>query len=414
MEVLHQRCAGIDVSKRDAKVCLRVQGGRRHPTTRTVTTWGATIADILALREMLLAARVDAVVMESTSNYWKPLYYVLEDAFAVQLVNAREAKNVPGRKTDVSDAEWLADLGAHGLVRASLVPPPPIRQLRELTRLRTTVLRDRTRELQRLEKLLEEAQIKLSSVVTDLNGLSSRAILAALAAGESDPVALAGLARGKLLAKRDALIAALRGAPVSDHHRYLIGLHLRRIDAHTADAADLTVRIEEAMAPFHTLRELMVSIPGISADLATMIIAEIGDDISMFPTAQHLVSWAGVAPGSKESAGRAKPATVRPGNRHLKGAIGIAALAATRSKNTFLAARYHRLVARRGKMRALVAIERSILTAIWHMLTTGTYYQDLGGDYYSRYHPARATRRALRDLRAAGYQVTLTPLPTAS
>jgi transposase len=209
---------------------------------------------------MLLGARVEAVVMESTSNYWKPFFYLLEDALTVQLVNAREAKNVPGRKTDVSDAEWLADLGAHGLVRTSLVPPPPIRELRELTRLRTTVLRDRARELHRLEKLLEEAHIKLSSVVTDLNGLSSRAILAALAAGESDPMLLAGLARGKLVAKRDALIAALRGAPLSDHHRYLIGLHLRRIDAHTADAADLTVRIEEAMPPFQTMRDLMMSI----------------------------------------------------------------------------------------------------------------------------------------------------------
>ncbi len=406
MEVLYRRCAGVDVSKRDAKVCVRIQGSGQRPTSSEVTTWGSTTSQILALRDYLRAAGVDLVVMESTGAYWKPFYYLLEDDLKLILVNAREAKTVPGRKTDVADAAWLADLGAHGLVHASFVPPPPIRQLRDLTRLRSTVLADRGREWQRLEKLLEDAQIKLSSVVTDLAGVSSRAILAAMIKGQTDPQQLAQLARGKLKLKHDQLVEALTGS-FTDHHRFLVRLHLNRIDAHTADAAKLEAAIEEAMAPFQAARELICSVPGINTVIADVIIAETGADMTVFPTAAHLCSWAGTSPGLHQSAGKTTPVSTRHGNAHLKAALGMAAFNIARQHNSYLSARYRRLAARRGKKRAIVAIERALLTAIWHMLTDGVYYQDPGPDYYLKHNPARRANRALKELTSLGYHVTL-------
>lgn len=411
MEVLHPRCAGIDVSKRDAKVCVRVQAGEGRPTSTKITAWGATTSQILALRDYLLAERVDTVLIESTSTYWKPFYFLLEDAVDVQLINARESKTVPGRKTDVSDAGWLAELGAHGLVHASFVPPLPVRELRALTRRRSTILRDRARELQRLEKDLEDTHLKLSAVVTDLAGLSSRAILAAVLAGETDPERLADLAHPRLKASRAELVEALTGR-VTDHHRYLIRLGLRRYDNHTADLADLETQITQVMSPFRAAADLISSVPGVSSRTAQVIIAETGTDMTVFPTAAHLCSWAGLAPGIHESAGRSHPVSTTGGNTHLKAALGTAALCATRSKTTYLGARYRRIAARRGKKKALVAVERSILTAIWHMLTTGAYYQDPGPDYYTRHDPARRARHAIRELRALGY--TVTPAPVAA
>jgi transposase len=407
MEVLSRRCAGIDVSKRDAKVCVRIQGSGRRGTSSEVTTWGSTTGQILALRDYLSAAGVEAVVMESTGAYWKPLYYLLEDDLNLVLVNAREAKTVPGRKTDVADAAWLADLGAHGLVRASFVPPPPIRELRDLTRLRTTVLRDKAQEWQRLEKLLEDAQIKLSSVVSDLAGVSSRMILQAMIDGQTDPERLAQLARGKLKVKHDQLVEALTGR-FSDHHRFLARLHLSRIDAHTADAAQLEAAIEQAMAPFQAAQELLCSIPGVNTVIADVIIAETGADMTVFPTAAHLCSWAGTSPGLHQSAGKNSPVATRHGNAHLKAALGMAAFNIARNNNTYLSARYRRLAARRGKKRAIVAIERAILTAIWHMLTDGAYYEDPGPDYYLKHNSARRASKALRELTRLGYKVTIT------
>ena len=263
MEVIHARCAGIDVSKKDAKVCVRVQGSGRRATSTTVTTWGSMASSILALREHLLAEQVSCVVIESTSAYWKPFYYLLEDALDVMLVNARDARNVPGRKTDVSDAAWLADLGAHGLIRASFVPPEPIRVLRDLTRARTIVAQARVKEIQRLEKLLEDAGIKLSSVATDIVGVSGRSMLEALIAGQRDPAVLADLAKRKLRKKIPALTEALRGG-FNDHHAFMVRLYLDRIDAHEADLTRLDARIEEAITPFQAIRELLVSIPGFS------------------------------------------------------------------------------------------------------------------------------------------------------
>ncbi len=412
MDLMHPRCAGLDVSKKDVKVCVRLAREGRAGATSTVTTWTSMTGQILALREHLIAQQVTSVVMEATGDYWKPFYYLLEDApFEVVLVNARQVKNVPGRKTDVSDATWLAQLGAHGLVRGSFVPPPPVRQLRDLTRTRTAITRERTREWQRLEKLLEDAGVKLTSVATDISGPSGRAMLDALIDGQRDPAALADLARARLRLKIPALTEALTGR-FTAHHAFLARLHLSLIDQHTQAIGELTSRIEVVIEPFRRARELIVTVPGISTTLAEVIIAETGADMTRFPTAAQLASWAGTAPGSHESAGRIKSTKTRPGNPYLKGALGIAALSIARStQNTRLAARYRRIASRRGPMKALVAIEHTLLTAIWHMLTTDVAYTDLGGDYYTRRNPDRTKQRALTQLRQLGYNVTLEALP---
>lgn len=413
MEVIHPRCSGIDCSKRDAKVCVRVQGRGRRATTKTVTTWGSTTGEVLALREHLVAEQVSAVIIESTSDYWKPFYYLLEDALEVMLVNAKAVRNVPGRKTDVSDAAWLADLGAHGLVRASLVPPPPIRALRDLTRARTVITRERTREIQRLEKLLEDAGIKLSAVASEIVGVSGRAILEALIAGERDPAVLADLAKRGMRKKIPALTEALTGR-FSEHHAFMARLYLDCLDDHSAKIARLDERVAEAMAPFAAARDLLASIPGFSSRIAEVFIAETGADMTAFPSAAHLASWAGVAPGCNESAGRVKSSATRPGNRYLKAALGIAALSAARSKNTYYNAKFARIAARRGRMIALVALERTMITDAYNMLCNGAFYRDPGPDFYTRHQPAKAKSRAVKQLQNLGYNVTLEPRTDAA
>jgi transposase len=408
MDVLHSRSAGLDVSKRDAKVCVRVAGEGRRKAVETVTTWGSTTGQILALRDHLVEQRVTCVVMEATGDYWKPFYYLLEDLkdVEVMLVNARHAKNMPGRKTDVSDAAWLAQLAAHGLLRASFVPPEPIRELRDLTRTRTAITRERSREVQRLEKLLEDAGIKLSSVATDIMGVSGRAMLEAMIAGERDPAALADLAKLRLRAKTPELIEALTGQ-WRDHHAFLARTMLDLIDQHTLAIARLTERIEESMKPFQAFRQLISSIPGIGTLTADVIIAETGADMSRFPTAGHLASWAGVCPGHQESAGRVKSSKTRPGNPYLKGALGTAAMTIARSKTTYLGARYRRIAARRGQAKALVAIQHTLLVVIWNMAHTGALYEDPGPDYYAKLRPDQAKNRAIRQLQSLGYTITL-------
>lgn len=414
MDLIHPRCAGLDVSKRDAKVCVRVAGTGRGKATTTVTTWGSVTSQVLALREHLIAEQVTLVVMEATGDYWKPFYYLLEDApFEVRLVNARHAKNMPGRKTDVADAEWLAQLGAHGLVRGSFVPPEPVRQLRDLTRTRTALIRERAREIQRLEKVLEDAGIKLSAVASDITGVSGRLMLDALISGQRDPAALADLAKRRLRSKIPQLTEALTGR-FTEHHAFLAGLHLSLIDQHTAAVEDLTRRIEVVIEPFRGVRELLVSMPGISTGVADVVIAETGADMTRFPTAGHLASWAGTCPGHHESAGKEKSTKTRPGNPYLKGALGIAAMSAARSKDTYFAAKYRRVGSRRGPLKALVAIEHSMLIATWNMITTGALYTDPGGDFYARRHPDKTKNRALDQLRKLGYDVTLTPNPAVA
>lgn len=412
MDIVHERAAGLDISKHDAKLCLRVPGLRAGTYSSTVTTWGATTGQILELREFLEREHVTTVVMEATSDYWKPFFYLLEETLPVMLVNAKSARNIPGRKTDVSDAAWLAQLGAHGLLRASFVPPEPIRELRDLTRARAIATRDRTREIQRLEKFLESSGIKLSSVVSNLLGVSSRAMLEALINGERNPEVLAGLAKGTLRSKIPELIDALTGR-FKEHHAFMARLHLDQIDAQTRIIDALTERIEEAMTPFRAAREFLATIPGVSLKVADVILAETGADMSRFETPGRLASWTGVCPGSNESAGRIKSAHIMPGNKYLKAALGTAALAASRSKDTYLAARYRRIAARRGPMKAIVALEHSILNAAWHLLADGECYADPGADHFTRLDPINAKNNAIKKLNNLGFNVTITPATAA-
>jgi len=407
MDVVHGRCAGLDTSKKDAMVCVRVAGTGRRKTTETVTTWGATTNQVLALGEHLMTEQVTCVVMEATGDYWKPFFYLLEDAgFEVLLVNARHVQNVPGRKTDVADATWLAQLGAHGLVRGSFVPPEPIRVLRDLTRARTAITRERGREVQRLEKLLEDAGIKLSSVASDIIGVSGRLMLQALIEGQHDPAVLADLAKRRLRSKIPALTEALTGR-FTEHHGFLARVHLDLIDQHTHAIEELTSRIEVVIEPFQAFRDLITTIPGIATLSADVIVAETGADMARFPTAGHLASWAGTTPGHNESAGHVKSTKTRPGNPYLQGVLGAAAMSCAQHPGTYLGARYRRIASRRGPMKANVAIQHSMLIAIWHMGRNGTLYDDPGGDYFQRLYPERAKNRALHQLEAMGYQVNL-------
>lgn len=407
MELQHERCAGMDISKRDVKVCVRTPGKRHRTFDKNITVWGATAGEVGSLSQFLVSERVTLVVMEATGSYWKPFYYPMESELNVMLVNARHARNLPGRKTDVSDAQWLAELGAHGLVRPSFVPPEPIRELRDLTRARATFTRERTREIQRLEKLLEDAGLKLSSVATQITGVSSRAMLAALIEGERDPAVLAELAKGRLRNKIGALTDALQGR-FGDRHAFMAREYLERIDSLEESIHRLDERIKTAMVEFEPAVALLSTIPGVGAAVAHVIIAETGADMSRFPTAAHLASWAGVCPGHNESAGKVKSSQVRPGNSYLKAGLGIAAMAAARTNGTYLQSRYKRLAARRGPMRALVATEHSMIVSIWNMLTTGEIYNELGADYSSRHNPGLARRRAIAQLNRLGYKVELT------
>jgi len=415
VDVLHDRCAGLDISKRDVKACLRTPGTRRNQRRSEVRTFATTTNDLLALRDWLVAERVSLVVMEGTGDYWRAPYYLLEDALNVELVNARQVKAMPGRKTDVADAVWLAQLAECGLLRASFVPPEPIRQLRDLTRYRTVLAEERTREAQRLEKELEDAGIKLSSFATDILGISGRAMLEALIRGERDAQVLAEMARGRMRSKIPDLVQAMIGR-FGEHHAFLCRMHLDRIDAISRDITTLSTRIEQVMAPFRDQLTRLDGIPGISLRVAEVIIAETGGDMSRFPTAGHLASWAGVSPGNHESGGRRKSGKTTKGNRWLRDALGTAAMAAARSKNTYLGAQYTRLVRRLGsRPKALVALEHSILTSVWHMLTTGAGYQDLGADHFLRRDPERERRRAITALNKLGYTVTLNPIePTTA
>lgn len=324
----------------------------------------------------------------------------------VLLVNARHVKNLPGRKTDVADATWLAQLGAHGLVRGSFVPPEPIRQLRDLTRTRTAITRERSREAQRLEKLLEDTGITLSTVASDILGVSGRAIPERLIAGERDPTALADLAKRRPRSKIPSPTEALVGR-FAEHHAFLARVHLDLIDRHTTAIDQLTQRIEVLIEPFQGFHDLICSIPGISTRIADVIIAETGADMAVFPTTKHLASWAGTTPGNNEPAGKVRSSRTRPGNPYLQGALGQAAMWATQSPRTFPGARYRRTASRRGPPRANVAVQHTLLTAIWHTGTTGTLHEDLGGDHHSRLNPERTRTPAIRQLEAIGYRVTL-------
>lgn len=417
MDVIVPRPAGLDVHNASVMACVRTPGeGQRR--AQEIREFSTTVAGLLTLRDWLAAHRVTQVAMEATGCYWKPVWAILEDDFECRLVNARHVKAVPGRKTDVKDAEWLCQLLEAGLLKASLVPPPAIRTLRNLTRYRKSQIRDRQREANRLHKVMQDTGIKLDTVASDLLGKSGRDMLDALVAGTTDPVVLADLARGQLRKKIPALQEALQGR-FGAEHRSVVGRILAHIDFLDESIAGLSVEIEEQLGPFGNAQvELLCTIPGVARRSAETIIAETGGDMTKFPTAKHLVSWAGVCPGNDQSAGKRRSGKTTKGSKWLRASLTESAKAASHTKDTYLAAQYARLRTRRGANRATVAVANSILTSAWHMLTTGEVYDDLGGDYFARRNPQRATNRLVAQLEKLGHVVTLQPAtsttPTAA
>ena len=412
MDVLHERAAGLDISKKDVKVCVRVPSTRPGYFSNTIVTYGAFTNDILRLRKDLERAGVTVVVMEATGDYWKPFFFVLAETLNVELVNAKQARNIPGRKSDVSDARRLAELAAHGLLRASFVPPEPIRQLRDLTRTRTNLTREQTREYARMEKNLEDANIKLSLVASSLTTKSAQMILSAMVDGERDPHVLAGLAHVSMIRKAPELVEALTGR-FSDHPAFMVKLHLDRINEIAAAIERLNARIDVVMEPFLAARDALMMIPGLSKISTENVLAEIGIDMSVFPTSAHLASWAGVCPGQNESAGRIKSTKTRPGDKYLKGYLGAAALSISRSHTTYLAEKFRRIQAHARNLKAVVAIEHTLLVIIWNMLSTGEIYVDLGVGYRQTRDPAKDRDRAIRKLQNLGYDVEVTPTAAA-
>jgi transposase len=409
VETVSERCAALDVHKASVTACLRVPEGERR--RQEVETFSSMVGGLLGLRDWLAAHGVTQVAMEATGVYWKPVWAVLEDDFDCLLVNARDVKQVPGRKTDVADAVWLCQLLECGLLRRSFVPPPDQRTLRNLTRYRKTQIAERQREANRLHKILEDTGIKLDCVASDILGKSGRAMLDALCRGTTDPLVLADLARGRLRAKLPQLREALAGRFRAEHALFVDAI-LAHLDFLDAQIARLSDAIEDALAPFSAgVIELLSSIPGVQRRTAEVLVAEIGTDMSRFPSAGHLASWAGVCPGHDESAGKRRSGRTRKGSKWLRAALTEAALAATRTNDTYLQAQYRRLRPRRGHSRALVAVCHSILVAAWHMLKTGELYRDLGGDYFHRRDPNRATQRLVRQLQALGHHVTLQQAP---
>jgi transposase len=412
MELLIERCAGLDVHKASVTATVRIpdQAGGRLQQTRA---FRATTAGLVLLGDWLASFGVTVVGMESTGVYWRPVYYLLEDDFQCWLLNAAHLRNVPGRKTDVADSAWICQLVEHGLVRASFVPPKPIRELRDLTRYRKALIQERTREAQRLQKVLEDAGIKLGTVASDVLGVSGRAMLDALVSGTHDPAVLAELAKGRLRAKLPALREALEGR-FRAHHALLLGELLAHLDYLEEAVERLSSEVARVVAPFSPLLALLITIPGVSQRTAEVILAEIGTDMGQFPSAGHLASWAGICPGNNESAGKHRAGTTRKGSRWLRVALIEAANAAARGKGTYLASQYARLKGRRGHKKAIVAVAHSILVIAWHLLSTGQPYSDLGADWFLQRHASEAYRnRLVRQLERMGHKVTLEPADAA-
>ena len=403
MQVLYSRCAGLDVHKDTVVASARLASGR--DVGIEVRTFATTTAGLLALSAWLAERGCTHVAMEATGVYWRPVWHVLADGdFTLVLANAAHVKNVPGRKTDVADATWLAELLAHGLVRASFVPDAPTQTLRALLRTRKQLVRERASHVQRLQKTLEDANLKLASVLTDVTGTSGRAILEALVAGETEPATLAALANQRVRAPRGKLEEALRGR-VTSHHRFLLRLHLRQVDALEGAVAEIDREVEADLEPFRAAVRLLSSIPGVSALSAEVIVAEIGTDMGRFPTAGHLLSWAGLCPRGDESAGKRRSTRPRKGAPWLKTTLVQCAWASTRKKASYLQAQFRRLRARRGPKKAICAVAASILTAAYHMLRDGTFCRDLGPDHLSRRAKGDRTARLVRHLTALGYTV---------
>jgi len=408
MEVLHRRCAGLDVHKKTVVACVRL--AEENKVVTEVRTFATTTAGLLALSAWLSENGCTHVAMEATGVYWKPVWHVLSDGeFELVLANAAHVKNVPGRKTDVSDAAWLAELLAHGLIRGSFVPDGQTQELRTLLRTRKQLVREKTRHTQRIHKTLEDANIKLESELSDVLGKSGRAMLEAMVAGETDPVRLAALAHSGVKASQATLQEALRGR-VTQHHRFLLRLHLGQVDAIDTAIATIDGEIEAHLAPFRIGVELVSTIPGVSGLSAEVIVSEIGLDMSRFPTDGHLLSWACLSPRNDESAGKRRSTRMRKGSPWLKTTLIQCAWAAKRKNGSYLQAQFLRLKSRRGPQKAICAVAASILTAAYHMLKDGTLYQDLGADHFKRRSKTTQTQRLVKRLQHLGYAVDIKPL----
>ena len=407
MEVLHPRCCGLDVHKETVVACLRlVIDGKAIKETRTFAT---TTAGLLALSEWLTETQCTHVAMEATGVYWKPVWHILSDGdFELVLANAAHIKNVPGRKSDVKDSDWISDLLAHGLIQPSFVPDGPTQEMRTLLRTRKQVVREKSSHVLRIQKTLEDANIKLDSVITDIMGVSGRKMIEALIAGEKDPAKLARLADPRVKASKDSLREALRGR-VTKNHRFLLRLHLRQIDAIDAAIAEIDREVEASIAPFRTAVEQVSTVPGVKSLAAQTILSEIGLDMSRFPSSGHLISWACICPRSDESAGKRRSTRIRKGSPWLKTTLVQCAWAATRTKGSYLQAQFYRIRARRGAKKAILAVAASILTAIYHMLKDGTFYQDLGPDHFDPRTKERHKNRLIKRLADLGYVVELVP-----
>ena len=405
MELIYKRCCGLDVHKRVITACVRLllENGSIHQETRT---FGTMTRDLLEMADWLAAAGVTHVALESTGSYWKPVYNILEGRFKLVLVNARHIKHVPGRKTDVKDCQWLAQLLQAGLLKGSFIPERPQRELRDLTRHRSQLVAEKNRAANRIQKILEDANIKLASVATDILGASGRDMLRALIRGETDSEKMANLARRQLRSKLSELRPALEGK-VTEHHRFMLAELLNHLEYLENRIEEFSRRIEEVSRPFAPAITKIATLPGFDQRSAQNVVAEIGADMNVFPSAQHLASWAGVCPGNNESAGKRKSGKTTKGNRWLRSALSQSAWSAARKKNSYFQAQYRRLAGRRGKKRAIVAVAHSLLTIIYHMLKNGSDYRELGCDYLDKLNAHRLLPHLLKRIKDMGYQVTL-------
>ena len=413
MQVVHQRCAGLDVHKKSITVCRIVPDGKAG-WQKEIRKFGTMTDELLTLADWLSTGGITHVAMESTGVYWKPVFNILEGNFDVSLVNAQHIKYVPGRKSDVNDAQWIAELLQHGLLKASFIPEVEQRDLRDLTRYRTKLVQTRSSEINRVQKVLEAANIKLGSVASKVLGVSGRDMLEQIIAGQDDPAVLAQLARGRLRDKIAELERALQGH-VRETHRTLLKMHLEHIDELNRKIEALSEEIERLLTPFDpsNARDRLTTIPGVSHRIAEVILAELGTDMSRFPTAAHAASWAGLAPGKNESAGKNRSGKTTQGNKYLKSALTQAAHAAGRSKDNYLNVQYRRLESRRGKKRAAVAVAHSILVIAYHLLKNGTVYTDLGADHFERRNEQQVQKQLVKRLERLGYKVTIEPLAAA-
>jgi len=411
MEVVYKRCSGLDVHKETVVACVLIREAGK--VLKEIRTFRTMTCDLLVLHDWLKAHGVTHVAMESTGVYWKPVFNLLEGSFEVLLVNAAHIKNVPGRKTDVKDCEWIAEVLCHGLVKGSFIPPEPIRDLRDLTRYRRSLTDERTREINRLQKLLESANIKLSSVATDVMGVSGKAMLEAILSGSTNLEALADLAKGRLRKKLPLLREALQGR-FRPHHRFMLGQIISHLDFLDEAIEEVSKEVENRLAPFSKEIELLATITGVKQRVAEGVISEIGMDMSRFPTHRHCASWTALCPGNNESAGKRKSGKTRKGNRWLRRTLLEAAWAASRARGTYLSALYHRLVRRRGKKKAALAVAHTILVICYHILKHKVPYHELGDNYFDRLNITHVTRHFVKRLEGLGYKVTLEPLQLAA